>query len=65
MSELMKMSVEELIAEMNKQYEIASDAKCRAENCRATAVQKFLEENHLDKIVLHKNKHQRSVTQKL
>lgn len=56
-----QMSIEELIAEMNKQYEIASDAECRAENCRATAVQKFLEENHLDKIVLHKRTNTKGV----
>ena len=54
MKELNKMSVEELIAEMDKQYKISQNAMSRAKNCQSIVIDKFLAENHLDNIVIQK-----------
>ena len=61
MKKFMEMSVEELIAEMNKQYGIAFDAKCKARKFQEMAIQKFLKENYLDGIVRHKKTNTKGV----
>lgn len=49
-----EMTIDELIAEFIKQYEIASNARRKAEIFESDAVEKFLAENSLDGVVLHK-----------
>lgn len=53
-NQLEKMTVDELISEMHKQNEIAGNARRIADECEERAVSKFLIQNNLNGIVLHK-----------
>lgn len=52
--DIRKMTTEELIAESTMQYDIASTARSRAQTCEAQAVSRFLKDNGLNGVVVHK-----------
>lgn len=49
-----EMTIDELIAEAEIQHETATNARHMAKNCESKAVSKFLVENNLNGIILHK-----------
>lgn len=49
-----EMTIDELIAEVETQHEIVSNARYRAKSCESKAVSMFLVKNNLNGIILHK-----------
>ena len=55
MGNIKEMTIDELLAEAKVQRTIESEARYSADNCEREAIYKFLRENRLNGIVIHKN----------